>query len=323
MAKKLTHEEFILLCKEKYNDIDDYEFLTNYTKNTEKIKIKHKICNNEFYMISGNFKNLGYRCPYCAGNKKMNTELFKKRVFDLVQDEYIVIGEYKNAGTKIKLKHSKCNNVYEVTPSDFLNGSYRCPYCAGNKKLTFEMVSKKVEEIDSNYSIINSEENLKRFKNVHSPIEFFHKSCKRKFIKSFNNFRNGQRCTLCANERKESLAILEIKNFFIENKIYFIEEYIIDDLKNIRNLRIDFFLPDFKIFIEYDGKQHFEYSEKGFFVLEKYNYIKKNDNLKNEYFKAHNLNLLRINYKQDHLKILKNLFSSTTIENDNRNIISE
>ena len=54
---------------------------------------------------------------------------FKQEIKDLVGDEYTFLDSYVNAKTKLRIKHNKCNNVYEVRPNDFLNGK-RCPFCA-------------------------------------------------------------------------------------------------------------------------------------------------------------------------------------------------
>lgn len=64
--------------------------------------------------------------------------------------------------------------------------------------------------------------------------------------------------------------------------------------------RFDFYLPDYNLFIEYDGIQHFETmryfgnnEKKNQEVLEKTQY---RDNLKTQYCEEHNINLLRIPY---------------------------
>jgi len=62
-------------------------------------------------------------------------------------------------------------------------------------------------------------------------------------------------------------------------------------------LYFDFYLPDYNICIEYDGEQHFrsiEYwgGDKQFEI------IKLRDNLKSEYCKDNNINLLRLNFNE-------------------------
>lgn len=40
---------------------------------------------------------------------------FKKEVYDLIGNEYTFLDTYVNSQTKIKVKHNKCDNTYEVS----------------------------------------------------------------------------------------------------------------------------------------------------------------------------------------------------------------
>jgi len=84
-----------------------------------------------------NFGGLVYfkcsnRLNTSRNTKRKTTEQFVKEVFDLVGDEYEILGEYKNNKTKIKVRHDKCGNEWEVTPNDFIKGN-RCPICKMSK----------------------------------------------------------------------------------------------------------------------------------------------------------------------------------------------
>ena len=82
-------------------------------------------------------------------------------------------------------------------------------------------------------------------------------------------------------------------------KIKFLKEKTFKDLKN-GLYRFDFYLPDYNLFIEYDGIQHFEpvrfhgdnteKNERAFKKIQEY------DNIKNNYCKENKINLLRIPY---------------------------
>lgn len=60
--------------------------------------------------------------------KKKTHEEFVKEVYDLVGDEYSVLGEYIGANTHILMKHNTCNHEWDIKPSNFLSGK-RCPEC--------------------------------------------------------------------------------------------------------------------------------------------------------------------------------------------------
>ncbi len=64
--------------------------------------------------------------------------------------------------------------------------------------------------------------------------------------------------------------------------------------KLCRRLRFDFYLPEQKTLIEYDGEQHF--IKRGKFG-EGFDSLKQNEAIKNEYCKNKNIKLIRIHYK--------------------------
>lgn len=68
------------------------------------------------------------------GRKRLTTEEVKGRIEDLTGNEYLLLGNYVNAHTKILVKHSLCENEYEVTWNNFQKGT-RCPKCSGLEKL--------------------------------------------------------------------------------------------------------------------------------------------------------------------------------------------
>ena len=68
-----------------------------------------------------------------SGNR-LTTEEVKGRINDLTNGEYLLLGDYVNAHTKILVKHSLCENEYEVTWNNFQKGT-RCPKCSGLEKL--------------------------------------------------------------------------------------------------------------------------------------------------------------------------------------------
>lgn len=93
-----------------------------------------------------------------------------------------------------------------------------------------------------------------------------------------------------------------VKNWLLENKINFIQQYTFDDCYYKRKLKFDFAIFNNNkliMLIEFDGEQHFnparyyKEEEKNIKNLE---IIKKRDQIKNQYCIANNIKLLRINY---------------------------
>lgn len=101
----------------------------------------------------------------------------------------------------------------------------------------------------------------------------------------------------------------KIRNFLNKNNIKYVNQKTFDTCRNPKTNRLlffDFYLPNYNCCIEYDGEQHFR--ETNFHrdtLQERMN----RDNIKNQYCKNSNINLIRISYKQyDNIeKILFNI----------------
>jgi very-short-patch-repair endonuclease len=110
---------------------DEYSVLSDYVNCDSKIKMRHLVCDSEYKVSPTRFLS-GDRCPICNGKFKKSTKEFKEEVFNLIGDEYSVLEDYTNTHTKIGIKHNKCGNIYDVSPTRFLSGD-RCPICKSSK----------------------------------------------------------------------------------------------------------------------------------------------------------------------------------------------
>lgn len=125
-------------------------------------------------------------------------------------------------------------------------------------------------------------------------------------LTSGNTFSCG-----CLNKSKGEWFI---ENVLENNHIDYIYQKRFLDCKNIKPLPFDFYLPKYNICIEYDGSQHtiandFWGGENALKITQQ------NDNIKNQYCKNNNINLIRIPYtmnKDDIYKTIINLTSPAT-----------
>jgi very-short-patch-repair endonuclease len=113
------------------------------------------------------------------------------------------------------------------------------------------------------------------------------------FFQKPNTHLKGSGCPCC----NESIGEKRIADFLLKNSIKFEREKKFDDCKNVNKLAFDYFLPENNVLIEFDGAQHFS-PNNHFGGLNKFNLQKINDNIKNEYAKSNNYNLLRIRFDQ-------------------------
>lgn len=105
----------------------------------------------------------------------------------------------------------------------------------------------------------------------------------------------------------------KIKQFLIEHNIPFESEYKFPDCRNELPLRFDFCIfnsdSSIKFLLEYDGKQHYTYSNNGWDTKENFDKIQLRDKIKNEYCVTHNYPLIRIKYSQNLQKRLEEIFN--------------
>lgn len=288
-----TTEEF---KKEVFTLIDlEYEVLGKYKNAKTKILFKHTICNAEFLITPDDFLQ-GKGCPECAGNKRKTTEYFKHEVYNLVGNEYEVLGKYKNNKTKINMKHNICSTKFKVSPSDFLQGQ-RCPSCQKKifrlkRQTPFEEVKQYIESFDG-YVLLSITYEVAREKlQIKCPLRHIYKA-------SLNSFKNGNRCPKC-NESKGEKRISNLLN--IHNVIHS-PQYKFKDCKDKRPLPFDQAIFDdygnLYCLIEYDGLFHFEparFSKNKNKNIKKFKKVQLHDSIKNTYCEENNIKLVRIPY---------------------------
>lgn len=109
-----------------------------------------------------------------------------------------------------------------------------------------------------------------------------------------------------------------IENILKDEDILYEAQYRFENCKNIKPLPFDFYLPNYNVAIEYDGRQHYE--PINFFGGDlDFQKRQNNDRIKNDFCKANNIQLIRIPYtssKEDIHKIIisiKNPVTTKTI----------
>lgn len=313
MPKRKTTEEFKQDVLIKLGE--DYEVIGEYINNKTKIKMKH-VCGHIYESKPHDILQKGTGCPLCNGGRTKTLKEF----LDILSDDYEYLGGFVNFTTSVKLRH-KCGHEFEMLPKYIARGR-GCPLCGGTKKLSHEEFINKVED----FSDKDEYEFITKYKNNKTKMLIKHITCGNTFEMTPNHFMRGQRCTQC--DRGSSLACKRIYKLLSDKGLDFELEYSFNDFisKNNQGYKYDFYIPEKKLLIEYDGQQHF--NEKAF-GKRSFNRTRKNDKLKNEYVIKNNISLLRIPYKSEgkieHIieDILINGKSSETIEKFNLFFISE
>lgn len=237
--------------------------------------------------------NRGIGCAECSGNKKYTTETFIKKIEQLGQ-EVLVIGEYKNNNTKIEIKCIKCGDISFKKPALLLINK-GCLQCYKNEFGKRQITSQDKFKNQIKIKFNDEYELLNEYKGGKINVTLKHKKCGTIFENTGAKMLYKKRYTPCPKCKIYSYGEFTIENFLRSNDIAYEKEKKFEDLKLKGNLRYDFYLPNLKSCIEYDGEQHFKII-KFFGGEERYNYTKKSDELKNKYCEENGIKLLRIPY---------------------------
>ena len=283
---KKTIEEFVAEARKVHGDKYDYS-LVEYDGLKNKVRI---ICpiHGEFFQSAGSHLQ-GSGCPDCAGHHPkaaFTREHFTREVF--------IQRSVKNHAIKYDYSKVSFRNSSEKvciicpTHGEFWQRAYyhsnggNCPKCVGGVKITKERFIEKANEVHEgkyDYSKVD-------YKNTATKVCII---CPEhgEFWQTPNNHLFGSGCPTCPQSRLEG----GLREFLIRHNITFEQERGFEWLRHKKKLFLDFYLPEYSIAIECQGKQHFtpvdifggeEFFEK---TLER-------DRIKHELCKKHGITLL-------------------------------
>ena len=273
---------------------DEYTLMEDYYLSSVPLEMRHNTCNNTFPIRPNAFLK-GGRCPYCNGNraKQKTTEQFKKEVYDLVGDEYTVLGEYTNRSTNIKIRHNHCQREYHVEPGNFLYKS-RCVECYyDDLRLSEDEVEERIKDaLGEDYILVSDYESLQK------KVTMQHTACGHLFeVRLTDVFYKRSGCKCCTQSRGEEYVM----NYLDSKNIKYVIQKGFDNLRDKAPLTYDFFLPEHGILIEYQGEQHFHPKTFGGIskakAKENLSGQQRRDRLKREYASENGYTLMEPTYK--------------------------
>lgn len=196
--KEKTDAQFRKEVYDKYGD--RYEIITPYINSRTKIKIRCKNCQKEKEILPYPFLH-HYQCS-CVPKKKnkpklkRTTEEFKQEVYDLVGDEYTVLGEYKGANVKTLMRHNVCGRTFEIEPVRFLNNKVRCIPCNRNYTKTTEEFKQEVYDLAGDDFTV-----LDEYKNAKTKVTIKCNSCNTSEKYLPRNFLMIKKCPHCGHKK--------------------------------------------------------------------------------------------------------------------------
>jgi hypothetical protein len=255
----LSRDEFIKRSEIIHNGLDDYSKV-EYKDTKTKVCI---ICkkHGEYWMTPDAHMHLKQRCPKCSFEK---ISRLKTKSLDILLDKACKIHKDKYDYSKVEKKgyrdkvciicHEKDENGVEHgefwQPLNAHLQGHGCPKCAGVQKETTDTFIRRAKEIHSDkydYSKINYVNNRTKVCII-CPIhgEFWQTPV--------SHLHQKQGCPKCKQSKLEN----EIEQLLIENSISFERQKKFKWLVYKYKMALDFYLPDYNMAIECQGRQHFE-----------------------------------------------------------------
>jgi hypothetical protein len=287
MKQKVNNDKFINKAKSIHGDKYDYSKV-NYINSRNKIII---ICleHGEFEQSPDKHIYSKNGCPKCSGRYKLTNDEFINKAKSIHGDKYDYSKvNYVNIKNKIIIICPK-HGEFKQQADSHINQKSGCPKCVNKHNY-------------SNYEFIERANKIHNDKYIYDEINYINNYTKvniicplhGSFTQTPSNHLSGKGCTVCSIPKNE----LILKNLLNEKNIKYHHQHTFDNCKNVKLLPFDFYLPDYNICIEYNGKQHYEPIEffGGEVGLLKQN---KRDNLKIKFCKENNIKLLIIKYDEN------------------------
>jgi len=277
-------------------------FFNNQSNTVSLVCKKHKtkeIFAFDNLKFGGNKKK--HFCEKCKdedldeiGRKK--GEKTKKRIEDRVlrkiEEKYSHLYEFVTFdGDKVIVLNIVNNKEEEKHKTSFLCGSLTTnkkivsERLLSNKILSFEEARERVQKLK--ITTFREYKHWRKKLDIENMPAHPNRVYKNKGFISYYDFFG-------TTENAGSLGERRIEAYLKNREIKYEREKTFPGCVNKRNLRFDFYLPDYNLIIEFDGDQHNKFTEN--FGMDSFLNTQINDDIKNEYCKDNNIHLERIEY---------------------------
>lgn len=231
-------------------------------------------------------------CPICSALETTHPHLANE--WNFIKNGSLTPNNITKGSDKKVWWIGKCGHEWESSVSHRVAGE-NCPYCVGKKINESNCLANLNPYLLSQWDFEKNQINpfkiaLKSNKSAWWICEQGHS-----WNAKISSRSSGCGCPVCNESKGEKI----IRNYFEDNKISFIPQYEFNDLLGLgsKPLRFDFAIinklnSEVEMLIEYDGEFHY----KKYYEEQNYETIKHHDQLKNNYCKNKNIQLLRIPY---------------------------
>lgn len=296
--KRISNDTFVQKFEEEWNGV--LTQLTPYTRRHDPMLIQCNVCGNQWNSTPHNLLH-GEGCPNCAKEIHDTNDVANF----LKNNGYtcIIVGEYINYNADLELI-CECGNHFFTSFASLRKTRGVCKSCRARMRRESQMFTQeKASEIVSDAT--NGQYALSGDYSGYSQVTLFtHLDCGIVFETRFDHLvEKDVRCPHCyGNKSKGELAIAQ---WLTTHCLEFEAQKRFNDCRgDCKALPFDFYIPKFRLAIEYQGEQHYK-AISLFGGQEAFNLRVKYDAIKEHYCKSNNITLICIPYWEfdslDHL----------------------
>lgn len=300
--KKITQDDFLQTVREKHGG--------KWDLSTVQYRNKHQILGLSCPNCKDNFETTteklmdGFGCPRCEGRIK-DLRYFVEEAKKVHGDEYNYSECYlsHNKSGEIVLNNIRCKHhgLYSTRADVHIRQKCKCPKCnVPPDKIPLEerrdaYIRRAIErhgEGRFDYSQVDYHRKRDKVK-IRCVIHdyWFYQS-----LEEHSKKRSMGGCPLCS----ETTGEREVRLYLEKKHIDYTTQKIIENIRpqelKLQYLRVDFYLEKYRLFIEYNGEQH--YKDCGWYKNSKRNLEMQQlrDEVLREYCQKFDFNLLEIKY---------------------------
>lgn len=202
--------------------------------------------------------------------------------------------KYENMKTRVEIICSK-HGSFDQTLNMHISRQTGCPKCGYDRgrKARAHTASQFVSKAQAVHGYVYDYSNVK-YENLNTKVEIICRGHDSFWQRPKDHIYIQTGCPKCARERTESKGAAEVRLNLEKFDVNFEVEKTFEDLRNPdtdTKLRLDFYLPEIDVAIEFDGDQHFK-QDNGIWNVEG---LQMRDDVKDDWCAENDVHLIRFN----------------------------
>lgn len=174
VKEEYRHNIFVEKLKNKNPNV---ELLSKYKNSTTKVYVHCNKCETQYYILPHGA--LDGCCQGCASIKMRNKfaktkESFQKDICNKFGENYLLVSDYVNAYTEVKIYHADCKKDFLFIPYNIYNSNVHiCPYCYVPSSNGERIIQNYLNENKINYETQKTFNNLRGVNNGLLSYDFY------------------------------------------------------------------------------------------------------------------------------------------------------